>query len=233
MRAMRGKPTPERLLATAPCGMRFSALAGATKKTPEAYERERADLVLQRAAFAAAQHQLDAQRLVFIDESGFRLGGTPRYGWAPRGVNAPGKLVCGKWQQMTILGAIALDGVRGCMTVLSGTSTAVFLAFIEQVVGPKLRRGDIVVMDNLAAHKHADVIAAIHKFGAKALFIPPYSPECNPIEKTWAKLKDILRRQETRHQDQFNQAITDALKQITVDDIAGWTRHAGYKVPLI
>jgi transposase len=208
-------------------------LGGAIKKTPEAYERDREDLIVQRRAFAAAQPSLPTKRLVFVDESGYRLGGTPRYGWSPRGVDAPGKVVCGKWKQVTILGAIALDGLRGCMTIMAGTSTAVFLAFIEQVLGPQLRPGDVLVMDNLAAHKNSEVIAAIASFGAKALFIPPYSPEFNPIEKTWAKLKDILRRCPTRLLPDFDHAITEAFKQITVQDIEGWTRHAGYEVSLL
>ena len=200
------------------------------KKTPEAYERERADLMARRAAFAQAQPQLVSQRLVFVDESGFRLGGTPRYGWSPRGVDAPGTLVCGAWKQLTMLGAIALDGLRGFMTIEGGTSTAVFLAFINQVLGPQLRDGDIVVMDNLAAHKNVDVIRAIKAFGAQPLFVPPYSPEFNPIEKTWGTLKDILRRARTKTVDLFDQSIAEALQQITTTQIAGWIRHAGYSV---
>jgi transposase len=167
---------------------------------------------------------------VFVDESGYRLGGTPRYGWSPRGVDAPGKLVCGKWQQVTILGAVALDGWRGCMTIQAGTSTDVFLAFINQVLGPQLRRDDILVMDNLSAHKNKAVIDAIKTYGATPLFIPPYSPEFNPIEKTWGKLKDILRRCKTRLRSDFDIAITEALKMITNEDVAGWIQHAGYKL---
>lgn len=200
----------------------------AQKKTPVAYERDTAAVQARRAAFLAAQADLDVQRLIFVDESGFRLGSPPRYGWAPRGVDAPGKTVCGAWETITMLGAIALDGVRGVMTINAGTSTDVFLAFVEQVLAPNLRRGDIVVMDNLGAHKSPVVREALRRVGAEVLLLPPYSPELNPIERAWGKLKDILRRAETRTRSAFDAALAAAITQLSVEDIAGWTAFAGY-----
>ena len=129
---------------------------------------------------------------------------------------------------MTLIGAIALDGFRGTMTVNAGTGTDVMLAYTEQVLAPNLREGDIVIMDNLAAHRSAVVIAAIEKAGATVLFTPPYHPEFNPIEKTWGKLKDILRRWNTLTREAFDDAVAAAMEQITVADIAGWFRHAQY-----
>lgn len=131
---------------------------------------------------------------------------------------------------MTLIGAIALDGFRGTMTVEAGTSTDVMLAYTEQVLAPNLRPGDIVVMDNLAAHRSEVVIAAIRKSGADVLFTPPYHPEFNPIEKTWAKLKDIIRRWNTLTRDAFDDAVAAALQKITASDIMGWLQHAGYKL---
>lgn len=200
------------------------------KKTPVAYERERADVVVKREAFVEKQPTLDAKSLVFLDESGFRLGSTPRFGWAPRGKKAPGKTVCGKWENVTMIGAIALDGFRGLMTMNAGTSVDVFLAYVEQVLVPNLRDGDIVVMDNLNAHRNAQVLAAIRNAGADVLFTPPYSPEFNPIEKAWAKLKDILRRAQTRNRDAFDKAVAAAMELISCDDIAGWVNHCGCSI---
>lgn len=200
----------------------------AQKKTPVARERDTAAVQARREAFIAGQASLDATRLIFVDESGFRLGSPPRYGWAPRGDDAPGKTVCGAWKTITMLGAIALDGFRGLMTIDAGTSTDVFLAFVQQVLAPSLRRGDIVVMDNLAAHRAPIVRHALEAIGAEVLFLPPYSPEFNPIEKAWAKLKDILRRVHTLTRDAFDAAVASAMDAITLHDIRAWIAFAGY-----
>jgi transposase len=166
--------------------------------------------------------------LIFVDESGFRLGTPPRYGWAPIGEKAPGKTVCGSWQTMTMLGAIGLDGFRGFLTIDLPTTSDLFLAFVTHQLVPNLRPGDIVVMDNLAAHKHPAVLAAIAAAQADVLFLPPYSPEFNPIEKAWGKLKDILRRLPTLCRETFDRAVATAMDAITTDDIRAWTIHAGY-----
>lgn len=200
----------------------------AQKKTLVARERDQAVVQAQRKAFIEAQRQLDAQRLIFVDESGFRLGSPPRFGWAPRGEDSPGKTVQGCWETITMLGAIALDGFRGFMTINAGTSSDVFLAYVEQVLAPNLKPGDLVVMDNLAAHKSTVVHEAIRATGADVLHLPPYSPDLNPIERAWAKLKDIVRRACTLTRPDFDRAIAAAIEEVTLDDIAGWTRHAGY-----
>jgi transposase len=198
------------------------------KKTLVARERDQAIVQARRDAFIAAQAALQAQRLIFVDESGFRLGSPPRFGWAPRGEDSPGKSVEGNWQTITMIGAVALDGFRGFMTIDAGTSSDVFLAYVEQVLAPNLRLGDIVVMDNLAAHKNVAVIAAIRAVGADVLYLPPYSPDLNPIEKAWAKLKDFVRRLPTLTREAFDAAIVAAIEAVTLDDIRGWTCHAGY-----
>jgi putative transposase len=119
------------------------------------------------------------------------FGSPPNYGWAPLGKKAPGKATDGNWCTMTIVGAVALDGWRGFVTIDSPTDGDVFLAYVEQQLVPQLRPGDIVVMDNLNSHKGPAVIAAIRAAQAEVLFLPPYSPDLNPIEKAWSKLKDI------------------------------------------
>ena len=174
------------------------------------------------------QPQLDITRLVFLDESGFRLGSPLRYGWAPRGHDSIGRAVQGKWVNMTMLGALALDGFRGFMTVDAGTGNDVFRAFVEHELVPNLRVGDIVVMDNLSAHKDRVALKLIEDAGAQVLFVPPYSPEFNPIEKAWAKLKDMVRRASTYTRDAFDHAVANAMDAISYEDIVGWIRHAGY-----
>lgn len=184
----------------------------------------------KRSAFLDKQPTLDPSKLVFLDESGFRLGTPPHYGWAPVGDKSPGKSTCGNWKTMTMLGAIALDGWRGFVTMDSATDCDVFLAFVEQQLAPRLRAGDIVVMDNLAAHKTPAAIAAVCAVGADVLFLPPYSPKYNPIEKAWAKLKDVLRRMRTLTRDAFDDAVADAMVAIDAGDVRAWTLHAGYAV---
>jgi transposase len=127
-----------------------------------------------------------------------------------------------------MIGALALDGFRGFMTIDAGTSADVFLAFVQQELVPRLRSGDIVVMDNLSAHKIAPVTMAIRSVGADVLFLPPYSPEFNPIERAWAKLKDFVRRLPTLTRDAFDDAISAAMAAVSLEDIRGWTSFAGY-----
>lgn len=165
---------------------------------------------------------------MFLDESGFRLGSPPNYGWAPIGEKSPGKATHGAWRTITMIGAIALNGWRGFLTVNAATDREVFKAYVDQLLVPNLRRGDIVVMDNLAVHKDTASIAAIRAVGADVLFLPPYSPDLNPIEKAWAKLKDLLRRAETLTREAFDMAVAAAMELITTADICAWAAHAGY-----
>jgi transposase len=203
----------------------------AQKKTPQAREREREDVVVKRAEFAANQSSYAAPKFVFVDESGFRLGSPPHYGWAPRGHDSVGKTVQGSWKTMTMIGALALDGFRGFMTIDTGTSSAVFRAFVGQQLVPKLKRGDLVVMDNLRAHKDSAAIAMIRAVGADVLFLPPYSPEYNPIDTAWAKLKECIRRLDTLTREAFDTAVATAMATITPQDIGAWTAFAGDEIP--
>lgn len=132
-----------------------------------------------------------------------------------------------------MIGAIALDGFRGFMTIDSGTGIDVFQAFVTHELIPNLNPGDIVVMDNLAAHKNKKIVGQIESAEATVLFLPPYSPEFNPIEKTWAKLKEILRRLDTLTREAFDAAVATAMDAISESDILGWVLHAGYRLKSI
>jgi transposase len=131
---------------------------------------------------------------------------------------------------MTMIGAIALDGWRGFINIDAPTDGDVFLAYVQQQLAPRLHPGDIVVMDNLNAHKRPDVIVALRAAGAQVLFLPPYSPEYNPIEKAWAKLKDILRRLPTLSREAFDDAVAFAMSLISNADVRAWTAFAGYSL---
>lgn len=129
---------------------------------------------------------------------------------------------------MTMMGAVGLDGFRGFGTFDFATSGASFLAYVEQQLCPALKPGDIVVMDNLAAHKVKGVREAIEAQGATVRYLPPYSPDYNPIEKLWSKLKEAIRRACTDTRERFDQAVAAAMDSITATDLAGWFRHCGY-----
>jgi transposase len=131
----------------------------------------------------------------------------------------------GHWKIMTILGAMSHNGMVAAMTIEEATDGDIFLAFVQQVLCPALKPGDVVVMDNLSSHKLAAVRTSIEKAGAELLYLPPYSPDMNPIEKAWSKLKELLRAAKARTRETLEQAISDALKRITPDNAKAWFRH--------
>ena len=181
-----------------------------------------------REEHAEAAKTLDLSRVHFLDECGSHLGMTPAHGLAPKGSRCVSNAPKGRGRSVTILGALTLDGLGAVMTIEGGTDTSVFLAYIEHVLGPTLKPGDTVVMDNLRVHKTASVLAAFEKLGVEVLFLPPYSPDMNPIELAWSKLKTWLRAAKARTLDLLNFAIAQGMSTITSSDAAAWMRHAGY-----
>jgi transposase len=155
------------------------------------------------------------------------------YARAPRGRRAAGAVPCGRWRRLTALGALALDGITGVMSVGAATSSAVLLASVEKVLIPALRqRPDaVVVMDNLAARKAGPVQAAFRAAGIAYRYLPSYSPDLNPIESCWSKLKGRLRAEAARSLDALEAALVPALAAITAEDARGWFRLAGYPAP--
>jgi transposase len=136
------------------------------------------------------------------------------------------------WKIMTILGAMSTRGMIATMTIEEATDTEIFLAYLDHVLCPQLRPGDVVVMDNLSSHKVNGVRQRIEAAGAELLYLPPYSPDLNPIEKAWSKLKLLLRSAKARTKDVLDQAITDLLPLITRDNAQAWFRCSGYGVHL-
>jgi transposase len=167
---------------------------------------------------------------VFLDESGVTTEMTRRYGWAPRPQRVSEAVPAGHWRTLTVLAALTVDGVLASMTIESPTDGEVFLAFLEQVLGPRLQPGHIVILDNLSAHKVEGVRAAVESRGAQLLYLPPYSPDFNPIEQAWSKLKQLLRGAKARILDQLQPAITQAIDAITSQNAEAFFRHCGYGV---
>jgi transposase len=153
-----------------------------------------------------------------------------RYGRSPRGTRLHDHTPCGHWQTHTVIAALRLDGV-GAPAVFDGPiDTPSFLAYVEQVLVPTLHRGDVVVLDNLAVHKHAAVRAVIEGVGAQLRFLPPYSPDFNPIELAFAKLKAFLRAARPRTFDHVTALVATALQLFTADECRHYVRHCGYRV---
>jgi transposase len=164
------------------------------KKSLRASEQERPDVAARRRIWRAAQPFIDLDKLVFIDETGASTKMTRLYGWAPRGRRLIASAPFGHWKTTTFVAALRHHGLTAPM-VLDGPMTGpAFLAYVQKVLVPTLQRDDIVVLDNLPAHKIADVGAAIPAAGAQLFLLPPYSPDMNPIEMAFAKLKTPLRQ---------------------------------------
>jgi transposase len=162
--------------------------------------------------------------LIFLDESGVSTQMTRRYARAPRGVRVHESTPEGDWKILTILGAMSLRGMIATMTIEAATDADIFLAYLDQILCPALRPGDVVVMDNLSSHKVAGVRERIEVAGAELLYLPPYSPDLNPIEKAWAKLKQRLRTAKARTAEALEQAIAELLPAIRPQDAEAWFR---------
>ncbi len=176
---------------------------------------------------------IDLGCLIFLDETGIDTRMARTHARAKRGRRAPGRLPWGRWERLTVIGALALDGVVASMSVAAATSAAVFLAFVEQALVPPLReRPDaLVVMDNLPAHKAELVRAALDRAGLSYRYLPPYSPDLNPIEQAWSKLKARLRAEGARSREVLEAALGPALATITAQDARAWFRLCGYAPP--
>jgi transposase len=184
--------------------------------------------VKRREAWFESQRALDPDRLVFLDETAASTKMARRYGRAPKGQRLRASVPHGHWKTTTFIGGLRLSGMTAPM-VLDGPMTSEwFQAYVEQVLAPTLRPGDVVILDNLAAHKSAAARDAIEAAGARLLFLPPYSPDLNPIENAFSKLKALLRKAATRTVDHLWQAIAHAINAFTPTECANYFAAAGY-----
>ncbi len=150
------------------------------------------------------------------------------YARAPRGERAYSRAPAGRYERLTLLGALSLDGISALMMIAAFTDERVFQAFVDQVLVPSLRAGQTVVLDNLPAHKRPGVKASIEAAGCRLLFLPRYSPEYNPIEPCWSKMKNELRTRAARTLTALEGAVAAAMESVTLGDARGWFTHCGY-----
>ena len=171
---------------------------------------------------------MDLAELVFIDESGAKTNMTRRYGRAIAGQRAVDDTPSGHWCTTTMLSSVRLDGSTACMVVDGATTKDIFEAYVEQILLPTIKAGDIVVLDNLSAHKGQRARELIESVGAELCYLPAYSPDLNPIEKMWSKVKSILRMLKARTKETLIHAIATALEMVTANDAKGWFESCGY-----
>src|SRR5262249_23757804 len=171
----------------------------------------------------------DAASYVFVDESGITTDLLRRYARSLRGARITDHTPCGHWQTHTVVAALRPTELMAQAVFDGPIATATFRAYVEQVLVPTLRRGDVVVLDNLAAHKQPEVRAAIEQAGALLRFLPPYSPDFNPIELAFAKLKAFLRAARPRTFDQVCTLMATALALFLPDECANYVTHCGYR----
>ncbi len=196
-----------------------------------AAEQQRPDVQAAREEWVEWQAELteaDLERLVFCDEAAVLTTMTPRYGRSPRGERIVEYVPHGDWERLTIASGIRLTGVCGALAFAGGTTVEACEAFVAQGLGPGLRRGDIVIMDRLSSHSNPAVLRVLERLGVQVKLLPAYSPDLNPIEKAWSKVKEAVRRARPRTMEELVAAVGDALRAITSQDIQGWFAHCGY-----
>jgi len=197
------------------------------KKSLSATEQDAA----RRQRWWAEAERLDPTRLVFLDECGTHLAHTRAYARAPRGERAVGRVPRNRGAVTTVLASLTPDGVGPTRTVVGGTTKDVFLAYLDEDLGPRLEPGQVVVLDNLGAHRVAAVRDAVEARGATLLYLPAYSPDFNPIELVFGTLKTALRRAGARTREELTAAIRAALAAITPEQARACFGHCGYHLP--
>jgi transposase len=198
------------------------------KKSIHAAEQDRPDVAERRAAWRASQAGLDPLKLVFIDETWAKTNMTRLRGRSPVGQRLVAKVPFGHWKTTTLIAALDYRGMRCSMSLDGAVNGEAFEAFVEQVLISSLSPGDLVVMDNLSSHKGARVRELIQTVDAKLLYLPPYSPDLNPIEPAFSKLKQLLRSAAHRTVGALWSDVQRMLDQITTSDAIGFFRHCGY-----
>ncbi|MQW79202.1 IS630 family transposase, partial [Sinorhizobium meliloti] len=198
------------------------------KKTAHALEQERPDLLKRRQDWFDAQLDLDPARLVFIDETGLSTKMSRLRGRSPRGERCRSGVPHGHWKTTTFTGALRLSGMTAPMVLDGAMNGVAFKAYVEQVLVPTFTPGDIVVMDNLPAHKADGIRQAIETAGCTLLYLPPYSPDFNPIENAFSKLKALLRARAERSVDALWNTVGDIVKLFEPQECANYFAAAGH-----
>lgn len=198
------------------------------KKVVQAAEQERPDVRHKRAIWRGRTAAIDPRRWLFVDETGMHTAMTRLYGRAPQGQRVIGRVPQGHWKATTLIAGVRHDGVVAPWVFEGATDAATFETYITAVLVPQLRPGDLVVLDRLAVHRRPAVARAIRKAGAGLWYLPPYSPDLNPIERIWSKVKAWLRKVGARVTEELWAAIAKALDAVTATDCRNSFAHSGY-----
>ena len=183
-----------------------------------------------RAAWQAlVAGEIGAERLVFVDEMGSNTSLAPVHAWALRGERACCSVPRNRGKNTTLLASMTSEGMGPCLAIVGSTTAAVFEAYVGQALAPALQPGQVVVLDNLGAHKGERVRDLIEERGCELLFLPPYSPDLNPIEEAFSKVKGLLRRAGARTREALVEAMGRALDAVTAEDTQGFIEHCGYR----
>jgi transposase len=209
-------------------GASTSVTTSPSKKTLHAAEQDRPDVAAARAELKAEQPKLAAPRLVFIDETAVTTKMVRHYGRSPRGKRLVANVPHGHWKTLTLVAALRIDGLTAPYVIDGALDGPSFLAYLEQVLVPALRKGDTVFMDNLRTHKIDGVAQAIEAAGAKLRYLPAYSPDLNPIEMAFSKLKTALRKGAARSVTALIKLIGKLLRKFAPKQCANYFRHVGY-----
>jgi transposase len=212
-----------------PLGGAQATEIAAQKKSQHAAEQDREDVARERHAWRTSQSELNTEHLVFIDETGAQTNMARRYGRAPRGERLVSKVPWGHWKTVTFVAALRCDRITAPAVFDGPMDRECFLAYVEQVLAPTLEPGDIVVLDNLASHKVAGIKEAVEAKGAILRYLPPYSPDLNPIEQAIAKFKSHLRKEAARTFETLIEAIARTLDKFTPHECANFIANAGYR----
>src|SRR6202171_2929917 len=202
--------------------------SSASKKTVVAGERDRPDVARRRAQWVRYQNKIAPERLVFIDETWTKTNMAPLRGWSPLGIRLKAKVPHGHWQTTTFLAALRHDRIDAPWLLNGPIDGESFQTYVEKVLVPTLRPDDIVIMDNLGSHKGKAIRRLIRAAGAKLIFLPKYSPDLNPIEQVFAKLKHLLRKAAARTVEALYTAIGQLLPAFTPHECANYLENAGY-----
>lgn len=194
-----------------------------------AAEQDRPDVAQRRDQWRQTQGGWDPEHLVFLDETWAKTNLTRTHGWAPVGERLIAKVPHGHWKTTTFLGGLRASGWVAPLVIDGALNGALFLNYVRQNLAPSLKCGDVLILDNLASHKVSGVREAIEAVGARILYLPPYSPDLNPIEMAFSKLRRLLRSAAARTVDALWQACGTVLEAFSTGEIRNFFRHAGYR----
>ena len=200
----------------------------AIKKTLHAVEQNREDVKARRDAWKESQSEMDIDKLFFLDESGINTGMTRLYGRSLSKERVIDYVSDVRFERTSILSSIRANGDMVPLVFEGALNGELFKAYICECLVPNLHDGDIVIMDNLTSHKVKGVVDQITAAGASVIYLPPYSPDLNPIEMMWSKMKAYLRKVKARTKESLKIAIAEALSLVTISDISGWFTENGY-----